>query len=355
MTKLAEILKARIETSGPIPLSDYMAECLLHPEHGYYATRDPFGSEGDFTTSPEISQMFGELLGLCLAQSWLQQGSPEKFVLAEIGPGRGTLMADILRATKGVPGFHTAADITLIEASPVLRDIQKQTLAKYNVSWVDHIANAPTGPLLMVANEFFDALPIRQYVMQDKGWSETHVGLVDGELAFGLSEPTDMPNLESRREDGRIGDIVEVCTAAAAITDEIAARIGQFGGAAIIVDYGDWRSLGDTLQAMKDHKFVTPLEYPGESDLTAHVDFEALSVAAINHTAVSKMIPQGTLLERLGINQRSDALAANLDGEQLESHQKAHNRLTAPTEMGTLFKAIAIYPPNAEPPAGFSA
>lgn len=354
MTKLEEILKSRIAKSGPMGLSDYMAECLLHPKYGYYATRDPFGSEGDFTTSPEISQMFGELLGLCLAQSWLQQGSPERFVLAETGPGRGTLMADILRATKGVPGFHQAAEITLIEASSVLRDIQKETLSDYSVSWFDHIANTPTGPLFLVANEFFDALPIRQYVMQEKGWSETHVGLVDGNLAFGLSEPTDMPNLESRRQDGRIGDIVEVCTAAAAITDEIAARIGQFGGAAIIVDYGDWRSLGDTLQAMRDHKFVTPLEFPGESDITAHVDFEAISVAAINHTAVSKMIAQGTLLERLGIDRRSEALAENLSGEQLENHQKAHNRLTAPTEMGTLFKAIAIYPPNTPPPAGFS-
>ncbi len=354
MTKLTEIFKSRIAKSGPISLSDYMGECLLHPKHGYYATRDPFGSEGDFTTSPEISQMFGELLGLCLAQSWLQQGSPVQFVLAEIGPGRGTLMADILRATKGVSGFHQAAEITLVEASNVLRDIQKEKLAAYTVNWIDHIANATTGPLFLVANEFFDALPIRQYVMQDSGWSETHVGLVDGELAFGLSEAVDMPNLESRRENARVGDIVEVCSAATAITDEIAARIGQFGGAAIIVDYGDWRSLGDTLQAMRDHKFVTPLESPGESDLTAHVDFEALSIAAINHTAVSKMIPQGTLLERLGINQRSEMLAKNLSGEQLENHQKAHNRLTAPTEMGTLFKAIAIYPPSTQPPAGFS-
>jgi SAM-dependent MidA family methyltransferase len=355
MTKLAGLLKTRIAANGPITLADYMADCLLHPEYGYYSTRDPFGTDGDFTTAPEISQMFGELLGLALAQTWLEQGSPDSFVLSEPGPGRGTLMSDVLRATRGVAGFHEAAQITLVEASPVLRDIQLKTLAGHTVNHVDNIGKLPTGPLFLLANEFFDALPIRQFVMADDGWSETHVGLVDGELAFGLSDPAPLPALEMRRKDCRVGDLVETCAPATAIADEIGARIKAFGGAAIIIDYGDWRSLGDTLQALRKHEFDTALAHPGEADLTAHVDFEALSVAAIQHTAVSKMVPQGTLLERLGIRQRADVLAQGLSGDQLETHQKALHRLTDPTEMGTLFKAIAIYPPDANPPPGFPA
>ncbi len=354
MTPLAKILIERITDTGPITLADYMAECLLHPKHGYYSTRDPFGADGDFTTSPEISQMFGELLGLCLAQTWLQQGSPTEFVLAELGPGRGTLMADVLRATKGVAGFHAAAQITLVEASAALQKIQRECLSDYDVTWVGTIGEVSDAPLYLLANEFFDALPIHQYIMDADGWRERLVGVTDGELAFGASGVGDVPPLNHRRKDCRDGDLVEVCGAATAIATEIAARIAAFGGVAIIVDYGDWRSLGDTVQALRSHEFDTPLAHPGEADITAHVDFEALAVAAVTHTPVSKMIGQGELLQRLGIDQRTEALAQGLSGTALEAHTTAHRRLTDPTEMGTLFKAIAFYPNGHQPPPGFT-
>ena len=354
MTALAKILIQRITDTGPIPIADYMAECLLHPKHGYYSTRDPFGAAGDFTTAPEISQMFGELLGLCLAQTWLDQGAPNPFVLAEIGPGRGTLMADILRATKGVAGFHAAAQITLIEASPVLQQMQRDRLVDYDVAWVGTIAEVADGPLLLLANEFFDALPIHQYIMDDDGWRERLVGVADGELVFGAAAAEEFEPLEHRRKDCGNGDLVETCPPATAIASEIATRIAAYGGAAIIIDYGGWHSLGDTVQALRDHKFDSPLAHPGQADITAHVDFEALTIAANSHTPVSEIIGQGELLQRLGIDQRTAILARNLEGAALDSHMMAHRRLTDATEMGTLFKAIAFYPNASAPPPGFN-
>ena len=354
MTDLAKLMIEHITDTGPITLAEYMGECLLHPKFGYYSTRDPFGTDGDFTTAPEISQMFGELLGLCLAQTWLQQGAPDHFVLAELGPGRGTLMADVLRATKGVAGFHAAASITLVEASPALQKIQAETLRDYDVTWAGEVSDIPDAPLYLLANEFFDALPIHQYIMETDGWRERLVGVADGKLAFGASAAADLPPLAHRRKDCRVGDLVEVCAPASAIASEIATQIAAHGGTAIIVDYGDWRSLGDTVQALRDHSFDSPLAHPGQADITAHVDFEALAIAAVSHTPVSKMIGQGELLQRLGIDQRADALAAGLQGAALESHKQAHHRLIAPTEMGTLFKAIAFFPNGTTPPPGFS-
>ena len=192
MTPLADLLIRRIEATGPITVADYMAECLLHPQHGYYSTRDPFGTAGDFTTAPEISQMFGELLGLCLAQAWLDQGAPTRFTLAELGPGRGTLMADVLRATKAVPGFHAAAQVVMVEASPTLRHVQAKTLSRqidHGTRWVQAVGELPDQPLFLLANEFFDALPIQQFQRDGANWRQRMVGLRDGQLAFGLSDP----------------------------------------------------------------------------------------------------------------------------------------------------------------------
>jgi SAM-dependent MidA family methyltransferase len=355
MTALTDILTRRIRQTGPISLAEYMAECLLHPEHGYYTTRDPLGATGDFTTAPEISQMFGELLGLCLAQSWLDQGAPVRFTLAEIGPGRGTLMADILRATRGVPGFHTAAQVHLIEASPTLRAAQKDRLSDYEVTWCDQVSDLPDAPLWLIANEFFDALPIRQFTRKGAGWAETQVGLKDGALTLGLATPAPFADLAQRLSDTKDGDVVEICPAAAPIVAEIATRIAR-GGAAIFIDYGDWRSLGDTFQALEAHESVDPLARPGRADLTAHVDFEALSLAAhASGVVASRMIPQGALLARLGIATRAEALARNLSGAALETHKSAFERLTSPTEMGTLFKALALAPAPALLPPGFDA
>ena len=335
-------------------IADYMSECLLHPEHGYYVTRDPFGAAGDFTTAPEISQMFGEMLGLCLAQAWLDQGGPAPFALAEIGPGRGTLMADILRALRAVPGMTEAAQVHLVEASPVLRARQAETLRGHRPVWHDRVETLPDLPLFLVANEFFDALPIRQFERTADGWSERQVGLRDGRLAHGLGPVTRNPALAARLGDTRSGDVVETCPALPALAAAIGARIAEHGGVALIVDYGGWHSLGDTLQALKAHQSADPFGAPGEADLTAHVDFEALATAfAGAGTAVTAMTPQGVVLERLGITARAKALAGRLDGAALDAHVAAHRRLTHPEEMGQLFKVIASYPRGGPPPPGF--
>ena len=346
---LTDHLLRRIATSGPLSVADYMTTCLLHPEHGYYTTREAFGAKGDFTTAPEISQMFGELIGLALAQSWLDQGAPTPFTLAELGPGRGTLMADILRATRGVPGFHAALTLHLVEASPRLRALQGAALP--GPVFHDSVETLPEAPLWLVANEFLDALPIRQFVRQGDGWAERVIGADGAALTFGLTPPAPLAALAHRLRDTRDGDLVETCAPAQAVAAELGARIARHGGAALLIDYGDWRSLGDTLQALRAHAPVGPLETPGMADLTAHVDFEAVAQAAAP-AAHSRLTPQGVFLERLGITPRAQALAQRLTGDALDAHVAAHRRLTHPAEMGTLFKVLALYPPNASPPPG---
>ncbi|WP_137701519.1 class I SAM-dependent methyltransferase [Marimonas lutisalis] len=350
MKDLETILRHTIAAQGPIPVSDFMAECLLHPRFGYYATRDPLGAAGDFTTAPEISQMFGELLGLCLAQSWLDQGAPAPFTLAELGPGRGTLMADILRATRAVPGFLDAAQLHLVEASAALQDVQARTLAGHDIRWKTSTDDLPEEPLFLIANEFFDALPIGQFVRQGTGWAERRIGLSDTGLAFGLAPPQPLPLLAHRLDDTKDGDLVEICPAAPTIAEIIGARIETHGGVALIIDYGDWHSQGDTFQALRNHEPANPLENPGECDLTAHVDFEVLANAT--PSAHTRLTPQGVFLERLGITARAQALAAKLAGDALDAHIAAHRRLTHPAEMGTLFKVLGLYPSTATPPPG---
>jgi SAM-dependent MidA family methyltransferase len=351
VTPLARLISRRIATTGPISIADYMTDCLLHPQHGYYTTRDPFGVRGDFTTAPEISQMFGELVGLSLAQCWIDQGRPTSFTLAELGPGRGTLMADILRATARVPGFHSAAKLHLVEASPTLRGIQKQTLACRAPTWVAESGALPDAPLFLVANEFFDALPIRQFRRDTQAWAERMVGVQGDVLEFGFAPPIRVAELENRLDDTRPGDLVETNAQARVVTADIAQRIASHGGAALIIDYGDWHSQGDTFQALRGHKPEHPLANPGLADLTAHVDFEALALAAapLRHT---RICPQGVFLERLGITARAQALATALQGSALNSHIAAHRRLTHPQEMGSLFKVIGLHPNGTAPPPG---
>jgi NADH dehydrogenase [ubiquinone] 1 alpha subcomplex assembly factor 7 len=350
MTPLARLLVQRIRETGPISVADYMAECLLHPMHGYYSTRDPFGAEGDFTTAPEISQMFGELLGLALAQAWLDRGSPAPFTLAELGPGRGTLMADILRATKAVPGFHAAAQITLIEASPTLRKVQAETLSGHAPVWLDRIDDLPEAPLFLVANEFLDALPIRQFQRGPEGWRERLIGLREDSLAFGLSgllpEAPETPAFRHAPEVALVEDNLAARLAVAVA----AQRLARHGGVAYWIDYGGWRSNGDTLQALRKHAFDDPLAHPGEADLTAHVDFEPLAGLA----QAFAYDTQGAVLARLGIDARAERLARNLSGARLESHLAAHRRLTHPEEMGSVFKVLAITTAGAPQPPGFT-
>jgi SAM-dependent MidA family methyltransferase len=351
MTPLARLLAERIRETGPITVADYMAECLLHPVHGYYTTRDPFGTAGDFTTAPEISQMFGELLGLALAQSWLDRGSPTPFTLAELGPGRGTLMADILRATRGVPGFHAAAQVVLVEASPVLRQKQQKTISRgddLGLRWIEAAGDLPEQPLFMVANEFFDALPIHQYQFVKGGWHERLIGLQDGALAFGLAEGPTLPGTMAMRQHEE-GMVIEENRIGRFMMRQVHHRLYHHGGVALVIDYGDWRSRGDTLQALRRHAFDDPLAHPGEADLTAHVDFEPL--AENQHHFYTT---QGTFLTRLGIDARAERLAQSLTGERLESHRAAHRRLTDPSEMGSLFKVLAVTSAGAPPPPGFA-
>jgi NADH dehydrogenase [ubiquinone] 1 alpha subcomplex assembly factor 7 len=345
---LRDIITAQIAAQGPMRLDDYMSMCLLHPQHGYYTTRTPFGAQGDFITAPEISQMFGELIGLALAQAWLDQGAPAQFTLAELGPGRGTLMADALRAASRVAGFAEAAQITLLEASPALRNVQAATLNGHIPQWIEHIDALPAQPIFLIANEFFDALPIRQFVREDSRWRERQVGVQNGALAFGLGPAQPQPALAHRLEDTKDGDLIEDCAVAAPIMSTIAARIAQHGGAALVFDYGDWRSLGDTLQAVQDHKTTNPLATPGHADMTAHVDFEALLRATTTAPCTATRItPQGVFLERLGITARAKTLAKSLSGAALEAHITAHRRLTHPQEMGNLFKVFGILPNGA--------
>ena len=348
MTPLADLLIRRIAATGPITVAEYMADCLLHPQHGYYATRDPFGAAGDFTTAPEISQMFGELLGLCLAQGWLDQGSPTPFTLAELGPGRGTMMADILRATRAVPGFHAAAQVVLVEASPVLRQLQARTL-NHPVRWIDTVGDLPDQPLFLVANEFFDALPIHQFQRGDFGWRQRMIGVANMRLTFGLSDP--IADIGAAFTGDAVGTIIEICTAAQSVAATVGAHLRQHGGAALIADYGGWRSKGDTLQALRRHQPENPLVNPGNADLTAHVDFEALALAFA--TPRTGLTDQGTVLKRLGIDQRAARLAQSLTGAALQSHRAAHHRLTDPAEMGSLFKMIAFHAPGTPPLPGF--
>ncbi|MEP1766750.1 MAG: SAM-dependent methyltransferase [Sulfitobacter sp.] len=343
---LRDILIAQITDQGPMRLDEYMSTCLLHPKFGYYTTQSPFGTAGDFITAPEISQMFGELIGLALAQAWLDQGAPSPFTLAELGPGRGTLMADILRACAGVPNFLSAAQITLVEASPALRKEQAKTIAPHKANWIDDINALPAQPTFLIANEFFDALPIRQFVREGTRWRERQVGLQDGALAFGLGPAQAQPALAHRLEDTADDDLIEDCAAAAPALATICARIADHGGAALVFDYGDWRTLGDTLQALQDHAPTDPLAAPGQADLTAHVDFEAL-LSACGAATASRITPQGVFLERLGITQRAQILAKGLSGDALDAHIAAHRRLTHPEEMGNLFKTFGIVPRNA--------
>ncbi len=332
-------------------LDDYMTTCLLHPTLGYYTTQDPFGQTGDFITAPEISQMFGELIGLCLAQKWLSDGAPDRFTLAELGPGRGTLMADALRACRAVPGFADAAQIVLIEASPALQAQQRKALSRYDVTWIDRTTRLPDQPLYLIANEFFDALPIRQFIRDENNWRECQIGLQDGAFQMGLGAALPQPSLAHRMNDTKDGDVVETCAAGITILNSIATRIDTYGGAALIIDYGDWRSLGDTFQALQDHQSVDPLASPGHADLTAHVDFEGLATAAAP-ALFTKLTPQGVFLERLGVTARAQNLANALNGPALDAHITAHRRLTHPAEMGNLFKVMGLYQNGKPPPPG---
>lgn len=324
MTPFERALRDRIKAEGPISVEGYMEACNAY----YYATRDPLGAAGDFTTAPEISQMFGELVGAALADLWKRAGRPADAVYAELGPGRGTLAGDALRVLR-TSGF--AGGVHFVESSPVLRDAQALTVA--DTEWHLEIDELPRRPLLLVANEFLDALAVRQFA----GGVERCVTVAAGGLAF-----------------DRDGEIVEDSPARDKTVATIGERLVEHGGAALIIDYGHERSAtGDTLQAVKGHRFAPVLDRPGDQDLTAHVDFEAVARAAAGAgAAVTKVVGQGEWLIRLGIEARAQALSRS-NPERAEEIAGALQRLTSAEAMGRLFKVIALHSPDWPAPAGF--
>ncbi len=358
MSALARLLADLIRLDGPIGLDRYMALCTGHPSLGYYATRDPFGSAGDFTTAPEISQMFGEMVGLWAAATWQGLGSPVPLRLIELGPGRGTLVADALRAAGALPGFRAALDLHLVETSPVLRAKQEAALADVPARWHERLDTVPEdGPAILLANEFFDALPVKQYRRGPRGWHERLVGLDEaGALRFGLA-PDPEPSLAL---DAPEGSMVEVGAAGLTLMGQIARRIAATGGAALVIDYGHAASgFGETLQAVRGHRYADPLAEPGEADLTAHVDFAGLARAARAAGGEAHgPVEQGAFLLDLGIAARAARLAERRP-DQAEAIGAALRRLTeagtsdAPG-MGRLFRVLAVTGPRSPPPPGFS-
>ena len=352
MSELGREIEAIVASEGPIGIDRYMALALGHPRLGYYMTRDPLGRAGDFTTAPEISQMFGELLGLWAAAVWMKMGRPDPVILAELGPGRATLMADALRAARSVPGFLVACRIHLVETSQALRGVQRATLAAHEVAWHERIRDIPEGPLLLLANEFLDALPIRQFVRGETAWHERVVGLSEAGLAFGLA-PHPEPALDPAR--GEPGQVLEACASAIAVVSELAARLAVSGGAALFVDYGaGGDAFGDTLQAVRRHAFADPLADPGGTDLTAHVRFAPLAgIAKRQGAAVHGPVAQGVFLAALGIEERAAALSKGRDDELRATIATARRRLCDPAEMGETFKAFAIADPTLGDLPGF--
>ncbi|HEV2562591.1 MAG TPA: SAM-dependent methyltransferase [Rhizomicrobium sp.] len=386
-SRIAQLIAAQ----GPLSIAQFMTLALHDPRRGYYSTRDPFGAGGDFITAPEMSQMFGELLGLWIVQCWRDQGAPKPARLVELGPGRGTLMADALRAARRVPEFLAAIEVVMVEASPALRKIQYEKLSKivraappphpalspdggegnpsHSLSpsggegrgegaarWVDHFDSSLLDrPLFLIANEFFDALPIRQFVKTPRGWCERMVTADEsGKLAFALAPIASIIDIPAARGEAQDGAVYEISPASAALAQEIARVIAEQGGAALIVDYGhDGIGFGETLQAVAQHKFTGILDAPGEADLSAHVDFAALAQAARAGGAKTfGPVGQGALLEALGLRERAAQLAQKNPGEA-RAIESAVDRLTNPAQMGHLFKALAIMPNGASRPPGF--
>ena len=343
-------IRRRIEMAGPMPVGQYMSLCLSHPEYGYYMTRDPFGRDGDFTTSPEISQMFGELLGLWAAAVWQSMGSPTRLNLIELGPGRGTLMRDALRAAQAVPDFHASVSVHLVEVSPLLSRMQRQSLSGLGVpvQWHQSLPEVPEGQFIVITNEFFDALPVNQAVRQDDGWYERVVEIDRvGNLAFGVAHDL-IPHFDQLVpppiREAPIGAFYEWRADQVAL--ELGRRIARDQGAALVIDYGYVESESvETFQAVGKHNYADPLVAPGLVDLTAHVDFQALANAAEGMGARTHgPLTQGEFLTRLGIETRANALKVNATPDQAIEIESALVRLTdmSRTGMGELFKVIGL-------------
>lgn len=351
---LGDLIDMQIRQNGPMSLATYMGLCLTHPTRGYYRKADPLGAAGDFITAPEISQTFGEMIGAWVADLYLQMGSPEKFTLLELGPGRGTLMADALRVASRATGFAAALDLKLYETNPVLVEMQRERLAAFSPQWIDDVETVGSAPLIVIANEFFDALPIRQFVRREAKWYERSVGLSEGERAFGLSPmPYDEALIGEPFATAQDGEVAEIGLAAQQFMGHICRLIAPRGGAILTIDYGHAETQpGETLQALARHAYVDPLAQPGAADLTAHVDFEALGRAArMAGLIVHPLAEQGPFLSSLGLAERHAALASANPGKAALL-ATAFDRLTNSDQMGTLFKVLCASSPGLRP-AGF--
>jgi NADH dehydrogenase [ubiquinone] 1 alpha subcomplex assembly factor 7 len=356
MTSALDLLKRRIAANGPVTVAEFMRTALAEQGAGYYATRDPLGAAGDFITAPEISQMFGELVGLWCVDAWERAGAPDPFLLVELGPGRGTLMADALRAAKVRPQFLSAMRLHLVEISRPLRERQEQRLGAFHPLWHDDFSTLPDGPVVMIGNEFLDALPIHQFQMTEQGWRERGIDIVDDALAWTLLSPgPQLGLLQPVHRRAKPGEIAEVCPAALSLAGTIGARVAEEGIAALFIDYGPAASAtGDSLQAVKAHHFCDPLAEVGVADLTAHVDFVAFASAAREAGArVHGAVAQATFLETLGIRTRAALLSARACEADRRSIAEGMTRLIDPRQMGSLFKAIAISHHDLQELAGF--
>ena len=354
-TQLGETIKSLIRAHGPISVTDYFALCLAHPQYGYYRSREPFGEGGDFITAPEVSQLFGEMVGVFLVHAWQRHDCPGNVRLVEIGPGRGTMMSDILRVVERLsPELYAGMSVHMVETSPRLREIQAQTLDPHagRIAWHDSFDEVPPGFFLLAANELFDAIPLRQFVKTPTGFRERMVALdADDELSFtaGIAglDPALLPGTPAALPDGTI---FEIAPAREAVMSAICARLQEIGGSAVIIDYGyTVTAYGDTLQAVRRHQFDPPLAHPGEADLTSHVDFDRLSrTAAASGVEVNGLMRQGDFLRGLGIHERAEALARSKDAPTQNEIRVAVERLAGegPGRMGELFKVLLISHPG---------
>ena len=354
MAGLAEYLKAEIQKSGPISMTHYMEACLTHPQLGYYVTRDPLGAAGDFVTAPEISQMFGELIGLWVIDIWQKLGRPDPLQLVELGPGRGTFMEDILRSFNVAPDLKKAVQINLVETSPVLRAAQGERVM---ATWHEDLSSIDRGPMILVANEFFDALPIHQFQRTDQGWKEVLVDWINDRFATVHGEPGEAIKRLSAtvRHQAISGQIAEVAPAALDLCTAIGSRIAADGGAALIIDYGyAVEATGETLQAVKDHQYAPILENAGQADLSAHVNFAALG-RSLHETGCVVWGPvfQADFLNDLGIRVRAERLMEAASAEQNKKIGAALRRLTSAEQMGRLFRVMAVSQTKRIQPLGF--
>jgi NADH dehydrogenase [ubiquinone] 1 alpha subcomplex assembly factor 7 len=357
VTPLEERLIRRITATGPITVAEFIAAALTDPDDGYYRRAEPPGAAGDFVTAPEISQLFGEMIGAWLIDCWEKNGRPSPVRLVELGPGRGTLMADVLRVGRLVPAWLAAAELHLVEINPKMRRAQAERLGQFRPIWHDALATVPAGPLFLVANEFLDALPIRQLVYLKRAWRERLVGWTeaDGFHYLPSREPSPLgllvPPLSAPVHEGAV---FELSPPVIDLVTEISRRVVGGGGAALLIDYGRMAlETGDTLQAVRGHTKIPALESPGLADISTHVDFALVRRVAREAGAhVGGPQPQAAFLAALGIFERAGALKRNLPPPQAESIDSALRRLTDPTEMGGLFKALSITP-DGMAPSGF--